>query len=170
VSNLVLGEGRGFEIAQGRLGPGRVHHCMRAIGMGERALQKLLQRATDGARRPFGKTLAEHAPVQMDIAECRTDLDAARLLVLHTAGLIDRLGAKGARKEIAMIKVFVPRAVLQVFDRAIQVHGGAGVSEDTFLARGWAGLRTLRIADGPDVVHTRTLAMLTLRDHARAKM
>jgi acyl-CoA dehydrogenase len=155
-SNMLLGEGRGFEIAQGRLGPGRIHHCMRSIGLAERALSQLITRAT--SRRAFNRYLAEFGTVQHDIAESRIELDAARLLVLHAAHRIDRNGARGARKEIAMIKVMVPSMALRVLDRAIQVHGGAGVSDDHFLAHAWAGMRTLRLADGPDEVHRVVIA------------
>ena len=147
--SALLGEpGAGFRIGQARLGPGRIHHCMRAIGLAERCLEALLERATDPSRVPFGRRIGEHATVQVDIAESRSDIDAARALVLVTAALIDAHGVPAARKHIALIKVAIPRAALRVIDRAIQVHGAAGVSQDTFLARAWAGMRTLRIADG----------------------
>lgn len=160
-------EGKGFEIAQGRLGPGRIHHCMRAVGLAERALALMVTRASDPKRVVFGRRIVEHATTQVDIAESRLDIDAARCLVLQAARKIDDIGAAKARKEIAAIKVVVPRLCLRVVDRAIQVHGGAGVGPDTFLPRAFAGLRSLRIADGPDIVHLRTVGMLELRDQAR---
>lgn len=166
-ANIIWGEGKGFEIAQGRLGPGRVHHCMRAVGLAERALALAITRASDPARAVFGRLIVEHATTQVDIAESRIDIDAARCLVLEAARKIDELGGVKARKEIAAIKVLVPRLCLRVVDRAIQVHGGAGVGPDTFLPRAFAGLRSLRIADGPDIVHLRTVGMLELRDQAR---
>jgi acyl-CoA dehydrogenase len=168
-SAVILGEGRGFEIAQGRLGPGRVHHCMRAVGLGERCLAEMVARVGDPARAAFGRPLWQHATIQADIAESRMDIESARQLVLHAARVIDAVGPRGARREVALIKVAVPRAILRVIDRAIQAHGGAGVSEDTPLARAWAGMRTLRIADGPDIVHLRTVALLELRDALRAQ-
>jgi acyl-CoA dehydrogenase len=160
-ANLLGGEGDGFLMAQARLGPGRIHHCMRAIGAGERALQLLCQRAV--SRVAFGRPLADQGVVQQQIAESRMDLDQARLMVLRTAWLIDRHGASGARSEIAAIKVIAPRAALRVLDRAIQVHGGAGVSADVPLAQMWAGVRTLRIADGPDEVHVQSVARQELK-------
>jgi acyl-CoA dehydrogenase len=163
-SSVVLGEGKGFEISQGRLGPGRVHHCMRAIGLAERCHAQMLSRAGDPARVAFGRPLWQHATTQAEIAENRLDIEASRQTVLHCAALIDSAGPKRARKEIALIKVLVPRLCLRVVDRAIQLHGGAGVSQDTCLARAWAGLRSLRIVDGPDVVHLRTVALLELKD------
>jgi len=165
VANLVAREGDGFLIAQARLGPGRIHHCMRAIGAGERALALMVRRAQD--RVAFGGPLADQGSVQEAIAESRLELDQARLAVLHAAWLIDRYGAQGARSEIAAIKVIAPRAALSVLDRAIQLHGGAGVSDDTPLAEMWAGIRTLRIADGPDAVHLRSVARQELRKHRR---
>ena len=162
--NLVGEEGGGFAIAQARLGPGRVHHCMRALGMAERALSLMCRRATQ--RSAFGGPLAAQGVVQQQIAESRMEIDQARLLVLKTAWLIDRVGAKGARSEIAQIKVVAPRAALSVIDRAIQVHGGAGVADDFPLASMWAGARTLRLADGPDEVHVRTVARTELAGHA----
>jgi acyl-CoA dehydrogenase len=157
-SNLIGAEGQGFHIAQSRLGRGRIHHCMRSIGLGERCLKALLQRSTDSTRKPFGKIIAEHATTQVEIAESRIDIDAARLMVMHAAQQIDMVGARGARKHISIIKVIVPRLILRVIDRAIQVHGAAGLSDDFILARAWAGMRTLRIADGPDIVHLRTVS------------
>lgn len=167
MSNLIWAEGKGFEIAQGRLGPGRIHHCMRAVGLAERALALMVARASDPKRVVFGRRIVEHATTQVDIAESRLDIDAARCLVLQAARKIDEVGAAKSRKEIAAIKVVVPRLCLRVVDRAIQVHGGAGVGPDTFLPRAFAGLRSLRIADGPDIVHLRTVGMLELRDQAR---
>eukprot|EP00397_Hematodinium_sp_SG-2012_P024403 GEMP01025419.1.p1 GENE.GEMP01025419.1~~GEMP01025419.1.p1 ORF type:complete len:448 (-),score=96.95 GEMP01025419.1:34-1377(-) len=163
--NLILGEGRGFEIAQGRLGPGRIHHCMRTIGVAERALQTMVQRSL--TRKAFGKVLAAQGTIQLDIALSRIEINQARLLVLNAAARIDQYGVKGAIQDIAMIKVIVPRMALQVIDRAIQVHGGAGVSQDTFLARAYAGIRSLRIADGPDVVHERSIALLEIGSQAK---
>jgi len=164
--NLLLGEGRGFEIAQGRLGPGRIHHCMRQIGVAERALEALCRRA--GSRVAFGKRLAEHDVTLERIAESRIEIDQARLLVLRAAWLMDTVGNKAARSEIAQIKVAVPNTTQRVLDRAIQVHGGAGVCQDFFLARAWAQARTLRLADGPDEVHRHQIGRLEMRKHARA--
>jgi len=155
-SNLIANQGDGFMIAQARLGPGRIHHCMRAIGAAERALKLMCERAT--SREAFGKPIAEQGVVQQQIAESRMEIDQARLMVLKTADMIDKVGAKGARSEIAAIKVIAPRVALAVVDRAIQIHGGGGVSDDFPLARMYAGLRTLRIADGPDEVHVRSVA------------
>jgi acyl-CoA dehydrogenase len=155
-SNLLAGEGDGFRLAQARLGPGRIHHCMRAIGMAERALALMVERAK--ARVAFGRPLAEQGTVREAIALSRIEIDQARLLVLKAADLIDRFGAKGARTEIAAIKVAAPKVCLDVLDRAIQLHGGAGVSDDTPLAGFWAHARTLRIVDGPDAVHLRSVA------------
>jgi acyl-CoA dehydrogenase len=155
-SNMLAGEGDGFMIAQARLGPGRIHHCMRALGMAERALALMVERSK--ARVAFGRPLAEQGTIRELVALSRLEIDQARLLVLKTADLIDRFGAKGARTEIAGIKVIAPRVACEVIDRAIQVHGGAGVSDDTVLARFYASARTLRIADGPDAVHLRSVA------------
>ncbi|KAK3017984.1 hypothetical protein RJ639_002741 [Escallonia herrerae] len=159
--NILLGEGRGFEIAQGRLGPGRLHHCMRLIGAAERGMQMMVQRAIK--RRAFGKLIAEHGSFLSDIAKCRIELEKARLLVLEAADQLDRLGNKEARGIIAMAKVAAPNMALQVLDMAMQVHGAAGLSGDTVLAHLWATARTLRIADGPDEVHLGTIAKLELR-------
>ncbi|KNC46404.1 acyl-CoA dehydrogenase, partial [Thecamonas trahens ATCC 50062] len=165
-ANMLLGEGRGFEIAQGRLGPGRIHHCMRLIGTAERALRVMVDRVQ--RRVAFGKPLAALASIQIDIAKSRCEIDAARLLVLHAAYMMDKYGNKKARKEIAMIKTVAPRMALDVIDRAIQAHGAAGVSQDTPLAYLWAQARTLRIADGPDEVHWRTVAKLELRGASKS--
>ncbi|MEO0016513.1 MAG: hypothetical protein RL589_994 [Actinomycetota bacterium] len=161
VANLIGQEGAGFAIAQARLGPGRVHHCMRAIGMAERALSMMIARAN--SRVAFGKELSHQGTIQNWIAESRIEIEQARLLVLKCAWMIDTQGAKAARKEIAAIKVAVPRMAQQVVDRAIQVHGGAGVSQDTVLAAMYAGIRTLRIVDGPDEVHIRDIARMEIK-------
>ena len=166
-SNMLLEEGRGFEIAQGRLGPGRIHHCMRAIGAAERALELLIQRAND--REAFGSKLADKDVIKEEIAESRIEIEQARLLTLHAAHKIDMEGAKAARKEIAMIKIAVPRVSLNVIDRAIQLFGGAGVSDDFPLAAHWANARTLRLVDGPDQVHLRDIGRLELREQLQGK-
>lgn len=159
-SNLLLGEGRGFEIAQGRLGPGRVHHCMRLIGAAERALESMCARVK--SRVAFGKALAEQGAIRQDIAESRMAIEQARLLTLETARLMDTEGNKAARREIAMIKVVVPRMAQHVIDRAIQAHGATGVSGDVQLAYAWAHARTIRLADGPDEVHLEAIAKMEL--------
>jgi acyl-CoA dehydrogenase len=164
VSNILLGEGRGFEIAQGRLGPGRIHHCMRCIGVAERALEAMCERAL--SRVAFGKRISEQGVVQEWIADSRIEIDQARLLTLHAAEKMDREGNKAARSEIAAIKVVAPNVTLRVLDRAIQTFGGAGVSQDPGLAALWAGVRTLRLADGPDEVHRAQIAKLELNKHA----
>lgn len=162
--NLIANEGDGFMIAQARLGPGRVHHCMRALGKAERALELMVRRAT--SRVAFGKPLSEQGIVQAHIAESRLEIEQARLLVLKTAWMIDRYGAKAARNEIAAIKVVAPRVAAAVIDRAIQVHGGAGVSDVVPLAEMYAGARAMRIFDGPDEVHLRSLARREIKRHS----
>jgi acyl-CoA dehydrogenase len=161
-SNILLGEGRGFEIAQGRLGPGRIHHCMRSIGQAERALEKMCKRATQ--RVAFGRTLAEQGVTRERIAEARIMIDSARFMVLHAAWKMDTVGNKIAQKEIAMIKVLAPNMACQVIDWAMQVHGGGGVSDDFGLANAYAHQRTLRFADGPDEVHRNAIAKLEIAE------
>ena len=161
--NILLGEGRGFEIAQGRLGPGRIHHCMRVIGLAERALDAMCRRVK--SRVAFGKPIAEQTVTLERIAESRIAIEQSRLLTLKAAYMMDTVGNKVARKEIAMIKVAAPNMALKVIDWAIQAHGGAGVSDDFGLAGMWAGARTLRLADGPDEVHRNQIGKLELREH-----
>jgi acyl-CoA dehydrogenase len=163
VANMLLGEGRGFEIAQGRLGPGRIHHCMRVIGRAERALEMMCRRSLQ--RTAFGRKLADQGVTRERIAQSRILIDQARLLVLHAAWKMDTVGNKAARQEIAMIKVAAPSMALQVIDWAMQLHGGGAVSEDFGLARAWASTRTLRFADGPDEVHRNAIAKMELTRH-----
>jgi acyl-CoA dehydrogenase len=165
-SNLLLGEGRGFEIAQGRLGPGRIHHCMRTIGAAEEALGAMARRLQ--SRTAFGKRLSEHSVWEQRVAEARIEIDCSRLLCLKAADMMDKAGNKAAKAEIAMIKVKAPRMALDIIDNAIQAHGGAGVSQDTPLAASWAGIRTLRLADGPDEVHNRSIALIEYSKHLPA--
>ncbi len=165
LENILLGEGRGFEIAQARLGPGRIHHCMRLIGVAERSLDAMCQRAR--GRIAFGKPISDQGSVMDDIADSRMEIEQARMLVLKTAHDIDTVGARAARAHIAMIKVIVPNMALAVIDRAIQVHGAAGVCDDFGLAKAWARSRSLRVADGPDAVHRRTVAREELKKNSQ---
>jgi len=164
--NMLLGEGRGFEIAQGRLGPGRIHHCMRLIGMAERALENLIDRTFH--RKVFGKLLKNNDSVIKIIAECRIELEQARLLTLCAADKIDQVGAKYAKEEIAMIKVVAPKVALNIIDQAIQIYGAEGIGQDTFLPYAWVTARTLRLADGPDEVHLASIGKSQI-DKFRAK-
>ncbi|MBN9580132.1 MAG: acyl-CoA dehydrogenase family protein [Afipia sp.] len=166
VSNILLGEGRGFEIAQGRLGPGRIHHCMRTIGKAEEALEKMVRRLS--SRTAFGKKIIEQSVWEQRIGEARTNIEMTRLLCLKAADMMDKVGNKTAQLEIAMIKVAAPNMALKIIDDAIQAFGGAGVSDDAGLAVEYAHVRTLRLADGPDEVHNRAIARLELRKYANA--
>jgi acyl-CoA dehydrogenase len=167
-SNLLLGEGRGFEIAQGRLGPGRIHHCMRAIGQAERALELMCQRSV--RREAFGKPLAQLGANYDIIANCRMEIEMARLLCLKAAWMMDQGDAKAAAPWISQIKVVAPQVALKVIDEAIQMHGGAGVSQDFSLAHAWTHVRTLRLADGPDAVHRRQVAREELKRYTQRKV
>ncbi|KAF8609198.1 acyl-CoA dehydrogenase NM domain-like protein [Ceratobasidium sp. AG-I] len=169
VGNVIAGWGKGFEVIQGRLGPGRIHHCMRSIGIAQRSLDMMLERVTDERKKPFGKLLAEHGTVVANIAKSRAEIESARLLVLSAAHQIDQFKAKGALKEIGIAKFIVPSMALEVVDRAIQVHGAEGICQDTPLAKFWAGLRTLRFADGPDEVHMQQIGQRELKRVPRLK-
>ncbi len=166
-SNMLLGEGRGFEIAQGRLGPGRIHHCMRTIGAAEEALAAMARRLQ--SRTAFGKRLSEHSVWEQRVAAARIDIECSRLLCLKAAHMMDKAGNKAARLEIAMVKVHAPNMALRIIDDAVQAHGGAGVSQDFELAKSWAGIRTLRLADGPDEVHNRAIALMEFARHGAAE-
>jgi acyl-CoA dehydrogenase len=166
VENILLGEGRGFEIAQGRLGPGRIHHCMRTIGAAEEALEAMARRLM--TRVAFGKRIGEHSVWEERVARARIDIEMTRLLCLKAADMMDRAGNKAAKDEIAMIKVQAPMMALRIIDDAIQAHGGGGVSQDFELAAAWASIRTLRFADGPDEVHARAIARSEFARHAEA--
>ncbi|GAA4763888.1 acyl-CoA dehydrogenase family protein [Stakelama sediminis] len=168
VDNLLLGEGRGFEIAQGRLGPGRIHHCMRTIGMAEEAIAAMAKRLV--SRVAFGKRISDHSVWEQRVARARIDIEMTRLLCLKAADMMDKAGNKAARNEIAMIKVQAPMMALQIIDDAIQAHGGAGVCQDFGLAYAWAGIRTLRLADGPDEVHARAIARNEFGKYAEFKV
>merc|ERR1712023_596719 len=163
VSNTLLGEGRGFEIAQGRLGPGRIHHCMRTIGVAEEALHKMCKRLQE--REAFGKPIYKHSVWEERVARARIDIDMTRLLCLKAADMMDKVGNKAAKQEIAMIKVQAPNMALRIIDDAIQAHGGGGVSDDYGLANAYAHQRTLRLADGPDEVHARSIARMEFAKH-----
>ena len=165
-SNMLLGEGRGFEIAQGRLGPGRIHHCMRTIGVAEEALSRMVQRLS--SRVAFGKPISTHSIWEQRIAEARIEIECSRLLCLKAADMMDKVGNKAAQAEIAMIKVKAPNMALKIIDDAIQAYGGGGVSDEAGLASAYAGIRTLRLADGPDEVHNRAIARLEVRKYANA--
>jgi acyl-CoA dehydrogenase len=169
VDNIILGEGRGFEVMQGRLGPGRIHHCMRSIGVAERALEYHILRLHDPKKRAFGKLLGEHGTAKDTICQSRIEIDQARYLVLAAAAEIDTLGAKKAMNKIAMAKIVVPQMVLNVIDRAIQIHGGAGVSQDFPLAKLYSFMRTLRIADGPDEVHRMQISKAEMKRYSQLK-
>ena len=163
---MLLGEGRGFEIAQGRLGPGRIHHCMRTIGAAEEAIAAMARRLQ--SRVAFGKPISSHSVWEQRIAEARIDIECSRLLCLKAADMMDKAGNKAAAAEIAMTKIHAPRMALRIIDDAIQAHGGAGVSQDFGLAASYAGIRTLRLADGPDEVHARAIAKIEYAKHAPA--
>ncbi len=165
--NLLLGEGRGFEIAQGRLGPGRIHHCMRTVGVAEAALEKMVKRLQ--SRVAFGKKVSEHSVWEQRIAEARIDIEMTRLLCLKAADMMDKVGNKQAKLEIAMIKVAAPRIALKIIDDAIQAHGGGGVTSDFGLAKMYAGIRTLRLADGPDEVHNRQIALMEMKKYSNTE-
>jgi alkylation response protein AidB-like acyl-CoA dehydrogenase len=162
-SNMLLGEGRGFEIAQGRLGPGRIHHCMRTIGAAEEALKAMVKRLQ--SRVAFGKRLSEHSIWEQRVATARIDIEMSRLLCLKAADMMDKAGNKAAKLEIAMIKVYAPNMALRIIDDAVQAHGAAGVGQDFELSKSWAGIRTLRLADGPDEVHNRAIALMEFAKH-----